>query len=124
MNTVIRASSLPSYTDCPRRWAARTLVREITDAGYGIAENQPPSVGASVGTATHSGAAHIMGEKLRTGEPGNQTEAEQLALEGFGEAARAGVLWDEATPNVNDAQKQVVRMVRVFRHTIAEKAQP
>lgn len=124
MKTIIRASSLPSYTDCPRRWAARTLVNEVVSAGYDIAQAQPPSIGASVGTATHSGAAHIMGHKLATGQLGNQTEAEQLALEGFGEAARTGVLWDEATPNMNDAHKQVVRMVRVFRHTIAERAEP
>jgi hypothetical protein len=124
MSTIIRASSLPSYTDCPRRWAARTLSREVIEAGYAINQAQPASVGASVGTATHSGAAHIMGLKMQTGELGNQTEAEQLALEQFGESVHGGVLWDEATPNMNDAQKQVVRMVKVFRNTIAVKAEP
>jgi hypothetical protein len=48
----------------------------------------------------------------------------RLALEEFGEAARAGVLWDEATPNMNDAQKQVIRMVKVFSYTIAPRVQP
>lgn len=124
MPTIIRASSLPSYTDCPRRWAARTLSHEVVSAGYSIDLAQPASVGASVGTATHSGAAHIMGLKMQTGELGSQTEAEQLALEQFGESVHGGVLWDEATPNLNDAQKQVVRMVRVFRNTIAVKAEP
>ena len=65
-----------------------------------------------------------MGLKMQTGELGSQTEAEQLALEQFGESVHGGVLWDEATPNLNDAQKQVVRMVRVFRNTIAVKAEP
>lgn len=124
MTTVIRASSLPGYTDCPRRWAARTLFKEVVKAGYDIVRDLPPSVGASVGTATHSGAAFIMTEKMKSGGLGNQTEAEQHALENFDEAAKTGVLWDEATPNMNDAQKQVVRMVKVFRGALAPHIEP
>jgi hypothetical protein len=124
MTTVIRASSLPSYTDCPRRWAARTLSKEIEAVGFDIARNMPPSVGASVGTATHGGAAFIMTEKMKSGELGNQSEAEQRALDDFETSTKTGVLWDEATPNISDAQKQVVRMVNVFRHSIAPQVQP
>lgn len=124
MTTVIRASSLPAFSDCPRRWAARTISKEIEAAGFDLARSMPTSVGASVGTATHGGAAFIMTEKMKSGNLGNQTEAEQKALEDFDTAAKTGVLWDEATPNMNDAQKQVVRMVKVFRNTIAEQINP
>ena len=124
MTTVIRASSLPSYTDCPRRWAAKTLAKEIRSLGFNIANAMPTSIGASVGTATHSGAAFIMTEKLASGELGNQIEAEQKALEDFDNSTKDGVLWDEATPNLNDAQKQVIRMVKVFRCTIAPNVHP
>jgi len=122
--TDIRASSLPAFPDCPRRWAARTIGKEIEAAGFELARYMPPSIGASVGTATHGGAAFIMTEKMKSGQLGNQTEAEQKALEDFDTAAKTGVLWDEATPNLNDAQKQVVRMVKVFRNTIAEQIHP
>jgi PD-(D/E)XK nuclease superfamily len=124
MNTIIRASSLPSYPDCSRRWAARTIPQEIIAAGFDLAGSMRTSIGASVGTATHGGAAFIMAEKMKSGLLGNQTEAEQKALEDFDTAAQGGVLWDEATPNMNDAQKQVVRMVKVFRNTVAIQVQP
>ena len=124
MITTIRASSLPSFSDCPRRWGARTLGKEIAAAGYDIARSMPPSIGASVGTATHGGAAFIMAEKMKSGELGNEADAEQKALEDLDTAAKTGVLWDDATPNTNDAQKQVLRMVKVFRNTIAVQIQP
>lgn len=124
MTTVIRASSLPSYPDCARRWAGRTIPKEIEAAGFDLTPGMPSSIGASVGTATHGGAAFIMTEKMNSGQLGNQTEAEQRALEDFGTATKTGVLWDEATPNMNDGQKQVLRMVKVFRATIAPIVQP
>lgn len=124
MTTVIRASSLPGYTDCARRWAAQTLMSEINTLGFNLTKNMAKSVGASVGTATHGGAAYIMTEKMNSGQLGNQTEAEQRALDDFTTATQEGVLWDDATPNLNNAQKQVVRMVKTFRNSSAADLQP
>jgi hypothetical protein len=42
----IRASSLPQFSDCPRRFAARTLYREIEALGYGLTKSLPPSTPA------------------------------------------------------------------------------
>ncbi len=71
MTTVIRASSLPGYSDCSRMWAARTLKKEITDAGYNLTATMRISVGASVGTGVHGGAAHMLQSKMETGDLGN-----------------------------------------------------
>lgn len=124
ITTTIRASSLPGYSDCARMWAARTIGNEVRNAGYNVVKTMRNSVGASVGTATHGGAAFIMQEKMDSGAIGNQTEAEQRALEDFDTASKEGVLWDDETPNHNDAQKQVIRMVKVFRATLAVELNP
>lgn len=124
MTTIIRASSLPTYGDCSRMWAARTLWKEVTGAGYQLQSNMRNSIGAGVGTATHGGAAYIMTEKMNTGEIGNQTEAEQRALSDLETATSEGVIWDTETANLNDAQKQVVRMIKVFRATLAVELIP
>lgn len=125
MSDVIRASSTPQYPDCPRRWAASNLTREVVAAGYDdLQQSLPPSIGAGVGTATHSGAGYMMMQKIETGDIGNQTEAEQRALADIDAAAAGGVLWDKETANKNDAQKQVLRMVASFRDEVAPTLTP
>lgn len=122
--TVIRSSSLPQYADCPRRWAARTLWREVRDAGFNLVRSLPRSIGASVGTGVHGGAAYTMEEKLRTGDLGNRTEAEQRALQELDTAAADGVMWDRDTENKNEAQQQIIRMLGEFRTELAPSLVP
>lgn len=124
MTTVIRASSLPGYSDCSRRWAANTLFAEINELGFGLKRDLPSSIGATVGTSMHSGIAFIMEEKMKSGNLGNLMEAEQRALEDFSEKVPTGILWDEVTPNNKDAQLQVARMIKVYRGTIAQDLNP
>lgn len=121
--TIIRASGLPGYPDCQRRWAAKTISREIEAAGFKL-NRTPTSIGASVGTAVHGGAAFTLAEKLKSGELGNQTEAEQRAISELGEAAAGETLMDEVTPNINAAEKQVVQMLRLYRFAIAPSIIP
>lgn len=124
MKTIVRASSLPQYADCPRRWAARTIAQELLEAGFKVVKQMKSSIGAKIGTATHAGAAYLIGEKITKGEIGNQSEAEHRSLEEFDQAMREGVIWDDTSPNVKDAQKQLVRMLKVFRYGIADDLQP
>lgn len=124
MKTIVRASSLPQFSDCQRRWAARTIAAELLEAGYKLNKNMRTSIGAMIGTATHAGAAYLMSEKMNTGDIGNQTEAEQRALEEFTHSMQEGVLWDDTSPNHSDSQKQLVRMLKVFRHGIAPEIRP
>ena len=123
--TYIRASSTSGYGDCARRWAASNLKRELEAAGFDdLNESMPQSIGAGVGTAVHSGAGYMMMQKLQTGALGNETEAAQRALQEIDEAAARGVLWDKETANKNDAQKQTLRMVAMFRHDAAPLLEP
>jgi PD-(D/E)XK nuclease superfamily len=122
--TVIRASSLPGYSDCGRRWAASTLRKELAEAGYDLNVTLRISVGASVGTGVHGGAAHMLLEKMNTGDLGNAQEAVDFGISEFEAHSKDGILWDDVTQNANDAQQQVRRMVQVYRATIAQEITP
>lgn len=125
MITTIRASSLPSYSDCARRWAASTLWRDLKALGYEVKERMPKSVGTSIGTGTHGGVAYLLSEKMTTGELGGQRAAEECAIAELESSMKEeGVLWDETTPNLSDAQRQTARMVRVYRETVAKEITP
>lgn len=121
---VIRASSLSSYADCPRRGAARALWGEIIEAGYDL-RHTPNNIGAIVGTAMHAGAHYSMLEKMNTGEIGNQAEAEQRSLESLKTGLEEGeVLLDVATKNINEAEQQTVSLVRALRYGIISQITP
>lgn len=119
----IRPSSLPSWAECSRRTVARLTPHIVKGAGYTLRETVPV-VGSTVGTATHAGVGHTMLNKMETGELGNQTEAEQVALESLAENAKLGVRFDETSPNLNTAEKQVLRQYRVYRIHVAPKIVP
>lgn len=126
MNTVIRASSLPGYSDCQRRWAARTLHSELRAAGYDVSEHKITSIGASVGTGVHGGAAVMLLEKMKNGEVAETviSQAGDFAINELTEKSKEGVLWDKATENMNDAQKQVLRMLTVYRLGVMPNINP
>lgn len=119
----LRPSSLTSWPDCERRGAAWMLRREVEAAGFKLNESRQ-SIAASVGTGTHAGAATILKEKIKTGEPGNLTEAEQAALESLYQTIREGVIFDDTTTNPNTAERQVLRMVKTFHVNLAPIIQP
>lgn len=112
------------YPDCGRRWAARHIPELLDAAGYKV-RTVGSSVGAAVGSATHSGAAYIMGTKIDTGTLGNKTEADQRALASLDERIAAEECrWDDTTGNLNTAQKQVIRQLAVFRRDVAPVIKP
>lgn len=124
MTTIIRASSLPSYSDCPRRWAARTIVKELNSASYEVRTSQPISIGASIGSGFHGGAAFMLLEKMSTGELGNADDADAFAINEFEERAKEGVLYDNATANIGEGQQQIKRMLKVYRATVLPEMNP
>lgn len=121
--TIIRASSLSGYADCPRRTAARILRSEIEDAGYSL-RSTPKTIGGMVGTAMHAGTAHIMSEKRKTGLMGNTMEAEQVALEILETETVGDVLWDSHTENLDSAQKQALSMLQICRQEVLPHITP
>ena len=96
---------------------------QIREAGYSLREIAS-SVGASVGTATHTAVASCMTTKMNTGELGNQTEDEQRGVASLEEQIGYGVSWDPTTPNLSTGQKQVIRQYRAYRSTVADRVRP
>lgn len=111
------------YPDCNRREAAKMFATEIESFGYKL-KKRPPSIGAVIGQATHSGAAYTLRAKLDTGELGNATEADQRALETMEREADDGVVWDQTTKDHNTGQTQALRQVRSYRIHLAPKIKP
>jgi len=121
--TIIRPSYLSQYPDCARRTAARIFWPLVTDAGFRLNRTKP-NIGAATGTATHKVAAVTLKAKMKTGELANGAEAEQAGLESLDQEIASGVSWDATSPNLNTAQKQVVRQSRVYRKAVAAKIMP
>ncbi len=123
MPFTIRASSTSTWADCPRRGAARVFPHLVRAAGFELRETMQ-TIGASVGTATHAAVAHTMAQKAETGTLANENETEQCGIQSLADSVGNGVRWDEASPNLNTAEKQVIRQYRTYRLNLAEKIKP
>jgi hypothetical protein len=124
---IIRPSSLTTYSDCPRRWAARHLRQEAEAAGYTVARTLAMSAGAAVGSGVHAAAAYTLGQKIQTGGAsiGSDTEAEEAGIVEIRERVeREGFDRDQATPDLNTAEKQIRRMSRAYRRSDAVAETP
>lgn len=116
--TIIRASTLSGYADCPRRTAAKVFKREVEDAGYALRDT-PANIGAVVGTSMHAGAAASLNHKMRFGGIGSAADAQQIALETFSEEMKKEeTIWDKTTPDNNTAQQQILSLLGALRATI------
>lgn len=120
---VIRPYSLSSYMDCGRRAATKLFWREIADAGFTLRQLSA-GIGAATGTATHAAMAYMLKEKMLTGELGNETEQDQRALDSLQEQINPGVTYDTTSPDLNTAQKQVLRQAKSYRLHIAPRLEP
>ncbi len=120
---LVRASSLSEYLDCSRRAAARTFKADIEGMGYELKELSN-NIAAAIGTATHTGATWTLEEKREHGELGNETEAQHRALQSLKDERELGVSYDQTSPDVNTAEKQVLRQLKSFRVFIAPTIEP
>jgi len=121
---VIRPSSLTTYADCARRWAAHHLSGEVATAGYTLQAQRVTHVGAAIGSGVHAAASYTLEVKRSSGELGNDTEAEQRAVAEFENRAEYGLDWDEATGNLSTAHRQIVRMTKSYRRYLAPEIDP
>lgn len=118
-----RCSSLTEVPDCERRFAARHAQDLIGAAGYTVRQ-LPGQIGAKVGTATHSGVAHMLSHKIKTGELSDRQDAEEAGIESLRREVAEGAVLDETTPNLNTAERQVQRMVQAYFFNVAPEVQP
>lgn len=127
MATVIRCSSLSGYPDCPRRGATRLFWREIIAAGYQLRQ-VGRGIGAIVGTAVHSGAAAVFGERAKSGKLPPESLALDATVESFqGQFGDQPIEYDGprgVTHNRAEAEAQSLRMARTYFRTIAPAVDP
>lgn len=122
---IVRPSSLTSYLDCPRRWAARHLRDEVVTAGYELNTSPPTSAGALVGSGVHAGAAWTLEQMRAAGSAGPEADAVEQAILGFRDRLTIeGADWDETTDRPNTAEAQITRMVKVYRRQVAPGIEP
>jgi len=76
----IHPSSLTEYADCPRRAAAKMLKKELQESGYNLRESNRV-IGASVGTAVHTGAQYTLDYKIDTGTLAPLKETQEKAID-------------------------------------------
>lgn len=120
----IRASSLPTWADCPRRWAATQRRRLLTGAGYDLRQ-RPPSIGAHVGTASHAGVARTWEGIAAVGDPAPLNECDDVAVEALRKrAGEEGTSWDRTTPDMNAAEGAARKILRAYRSDIPRHRRP
>lgn len=124
--TVIRASSLSGYADCPRRTAARIFRDDVTAAGFTLREN-PRGIGAAIGTSVHRAASIMLLEKAKTGDLPPHTETSDAAVETLRDECAPGIMYDSKSGTARtyqEAEQHVLRMSGVYRSQVAPHIQP
>lgn len=116
--TIIRCSSLPQYSDCGRRSAARSFQRDIVAAGFTL-RTTLPSIGAIGGTATHMAVELGFRARMR-GEAYSPKELEDAAAYSVAQGIKDGVVWDDTTRDTAAAVKQAVRQARTVLDAFPE----
>lgn len=120
----IRASSLPSYADCPRRASCGIVSQAIADAGYTVKPNRA-GIGAAVGIGFHESAAHISTEKMVRGAvPAKLDDAIEKGIVKYHEEIADGVEFDATTDSNNTAEKQIIRITRCFASDVITNITP
>jgi len=119
----IRSSMLPSYSDCPRRAAAKAFSHLITPAGFQLRQ-LPPSIGASIGTGCHKGSIKLVDDIINNGIPGDLNDAIDMSIIDFRERISEGAVWDSITVNQNEAEHQIRILVGSFLREVAPKLKP
>ena len=123
--TVIRASSLPNYPDCPLRWATNVLPQEIEDMGYKL-RSIPRGIGATNGSSVHAAAAHLLTTKMETGYIGSESDAVEVGIARLDEQLDTGeeIQWDTTTPTRDVAQKQIIMQSNIYATDVAPALNP
>lgn len=120
--TVIRASSLPQYPDCPRRHAARSFGEDVTRAGFEL-RRIPPSIGAAIGTGTHAALTHVMQKRI-DGQDIDAAAMDAIAVEAIDKEISDGVVWDDTTTSAGAAHRQAIRQAKAILQCFGEEILP
>lgn len=124
IDLTVRASSLSQFADCPRRWAAKHIRGMVVQAGF-HPRTLPSSVGAVIGSGTHSATAFDLEHKMRTGDLARFVDAEAVGIGEMEERIeKEGVIFDDVSQDVGAAAMQVRRLARTYREDVSDKITP
>lgn len=121
----IRASSIGAHSDCGARGIASSYRKQVMAAGYELNPTRA-HVGAVVGTAVHAAAnlslsAIVDNERLRPELP----EIESTGIGLFEESTgHIQTQFDAITPNITEAHRQILAMVRTHYHYVVPVSKP
>lgn len=104
---IIRASSLPSYSDCARKTVAQNYPKLVEEAGYALNPRSQHIAGV-LGTAFHAACAVVL-RAIQAGAQVSAETAKTAALESYDATLAGGIEWDNTTPEV--AVLQLNRMI-------------
>jgi len=113
---------LPAYNDCPRRAIARQFKYEIEKAGFAL-NQELPSIGAAVGTATHAVAEAYFFSRISL-ENYSEDKSIERALQALKDETSKGCNWDDSTPSIDTAEKQIRRMANTYIQELGQKLKP
>lgn len=120
---IVRSSSLSGWPDCPRRGAAQIFRTVVKDMGFKLRQVSN-GVASIIGQGVHVSASTMLDEKARTGELAPDSVTNDAALTKLRERAHEGVTYDRDTQNLNDAERQVLRMSHAYRVKVAPRVRP
>lgn len=123
-----RASGLPAFSDCQLRAAVQAFPEIFRDAGFELGP-RTSNVGALIGTGVHAAAELALTEKLNRGADTPLSAMEDAAIEGMRarleeETAEAGLVMDNDTRSMDEAERQARRMTGAVRSGVVLGANP
>lgn len=117
---VIRPSSTNNWNDCQARTFAKAYPYLMISKGYEL-RALASHIGAVVGTSVHAGAEFMQRWRLKGLEAPKTSDAVNFAIARLEEEMGLNeVMWDDATPRINEAQQQIQRMLYVYRRDVAD----
>lgn len=120
---IIRASSLPMWSDCERRTAARSFRADVERAGFKL-RYDTPGVGLAIGVGVHKAAETMLKEKAQSGKLPSMADVVDIAMTEFREIVKPGITFSRDTTSMPDAELQIRRMSGAYRETIAPEVHP
>lgn len=119
--TIIRASSLPTFMDCPRMWAAKSALDPTTntakifaDKGFVFSKKKSNHIGAAMGTALHEGFGYFFQAKIDGYESAN---VEQISISKFRRTPDLEFDKKVGTLDQETAESQIKRIIEVYLPT-------
>lgn len=122
--TTIRTSSLTRFCDCPRRWAAGAIAKEIKAAGY-VVRDEVRGIAPALGSSVHKSAELMLREKSAKGKLPPVSVAMDIAVDAVKEEIALGISYDtQYTLNAPDAHKQAAQAAGAYHAHIAPQIKP